>query len=157
MENSNETGKLSWKTIEHLHTEKSNDWYWIVGIITLTIAIISIILNNVIFAVLIIVSSFTLSLFASRKSNVINVTIDDKGVVIDRILHPYKDLTSFWVETRDTTPRVLLKSKKIFMPFVVVFIDDIDPEKVREKLLEHLPEEEHTEPLLEKLLIYFGF
>ncbi len=148
---------LSWQTIEYLHHEKTSDWYWIVGIVTTSIALISIILNNIIFAILIIVSSFTLSLFASRKPGIIQINIDDTAVVVDKSIHKYKELDSFWVETRENIPKVLLKSKKIFMPFIVVFIEDIEPEKVREALLQYLPEEEHTEPFLEKLLLYFGF
>lgn len=149
--------KISWETIEYLHKEKTSDWYWIVGIITVSIAIISIILNNVIFALLIIISSFTLSLFASKKPGIISVEINNIGVTVGNNRYPYKELDSFWVETRDLNLRVLLKSKKVFMPFIIILIEDADPEDVRECLLQYLPEEEHTEPLLEKLLLYFGF
>ncbi|MCX6702045.1 MAG: hypothetical protein NTX96_02520 [Candidatus Zambryskibacteria bacterium] len=149
--------KISWNTIEYLHKEKTSDWYWIVGIVTISIALISIILNNIIFAILIIVSSFTLSLFASKKPESITVDINDIGITVGKNSYPYKDLDSFWIETHDSYPRILLKSKKVFMPFVVVLIENIESEKIHEFLLKHLPEEEHTEPLLEKLLLYFGF
>ena len=43
------------------------------------------------------------------------------------------------------------------MPFIVIFIEDIGPDEIHEVLSQHLPEEEHTEPFLEKLLLYFGF
>ena len=157
MENSNGASKISWKAKGHLHTEKTSDWYWIVGIITVSIAIVSIILNNIIFAILIIVSSFTLSLFASKKPEILDMEIDSVGISVGKTRYPYKNLQSFWVETREFHPKIILKSKKIFMPFIVVLIEDIDEEMVRQKLLEHLPEEEHIEPFLEKLLIYFGF
>ena len=149
--------KLSWKTAEYLHTEKTSDWYWIVAIITISIAVISIILNNLIFAILIMVSSFTLSLFASKKPEIVEVEINNIGINFGRTQYPYTHLDSFWIETREIYPKILLKSKKVFMPFIVIFIEDVEPEKVRETLLHHLPEEEHVEPLLEKLLIYFGF
>ena len=149
--------KISWETIEYLHKEKTTDWYWIVAIVTISIALISIILNNVIFAILIIVSSFTLSLFASKKPRVITVDIDDTGVGVGDTHYPYKELTSFWIETRDAYPRILFKSKKVLMPFIVVLIENVEPETIHEFLLQYLPEEEHSEPLLEKLLLYFGF
>jgi len=157
MENSNGAGKLSWTTIEYLHTEKTSDWYWIVGIITLSIALISIILNNIIFAILIIVSSFTLSLFASRKPEKINIEIDRLGVTVGKSKYPYRELESFWIETREVHHRVLIKSKAILKPYIVIFIENVDPEKIRATLSEHLHEEEHSEPLLEKLLLYLGF
>lgn len=149
--------KISWESVEYIHTEKTNDWYWIVGIVTLSIAVISIILNNVIFAILIIISSFTLSLFASRKPDMVPVHIDNLGVTFGKTHYPYLNLESFWIETRDNFPRLLVKSKKILMPYIVIHIHIDDAGEIRTILGQHLREEEHTEPLLEKILIYLGF
>lgn len=149
--------KISWTTVEYIHREKTTDWYWIVGIITVSIALISIILNNIIFAILILVSSFTLSLFASKKPETVSVEINHSGVTFGKTHYPYKHLDSFWVETREIQPKIILKSKKVFMHFIVIFIEDIEEERVREVLSQYLPEEEHHEPFLEKLLMYFGF
>lgn len=149
--------KISWETFEYIHTEKTNDWYWIVGIVTMSIAVVSIILNNLIFAILIIISSFTLSLFASRRPDAVSVTIDNLGVTFGRTHYPYFNLDSFWVETRDNFPRLLLKSQKMFMPFIVIHIEHENAGEIRKILGQHLREEEHSEPLLEKLLIYLGF
>lgn len=150
--------KISWQTIEYLHTEKTSDWYWMVAIITISIALVAIILNNLIFALLIIVSSFTLTLFASRKPEIVNIELSNAGVSVGKNHYPYKELDSFWIETREPNYRILLKSKKVFMPFIVIFIEEeVSPEEIHVHLSRYLPEEEHTEPLLEKLLIYFGF
>ena len=149
--------KLSWHTHEYLHSEKTTDWYWMVAIVTVSIALISIILNNVIFAILIIVSSFTLSLFASKKPEIIEVKIEQTGISVGQTHYPYANLDSFWIETRDAHPRIIVKSKKVFMPFIVIFLSDMDENIVHPVLIEHLPEEEHTEPLFEKILIYLGF
>ncbi len=151
--------KLSWNTIEYLHQEKTTDWYWIVGIVALSIAIIATIMNNIIFAILILISSFTLALFASKKPLEVEVDVDDMGVRIGKTLYPYRNLDSFWVETRENNDRILLKSKKLFMPLIIIFIEEtqVRPGDVRALLLKHLPEEEHSEPFLEKLLVYLGF
>jgi hypothetical protein len=149
--------KMSWTTIEYLHQEKTTDWYWIVGIVTISLALISIILNNLIFAILIIISSFTLSLFASRPPKTIGIELNDEGVVVGETTHPYKELESFWVETRDAVPRILFKSKKILMPFIVIFIEEQNPEELEKFLKKYLKKEEHSEPLLEKILLYLGF
>lgn len=148
---------ITWKTYEHIHTDKSSDWYWIVGVVTVTIAIIAILLNNIIFAVLILIGSFTLTLLASKKPNLVNVTISSTGIMFNKTLFAYSGIESFWVETRDSYPRLLLKPKKLFAPFIVILLEDADPDDVRDILEKKLPAEEHAEPLLEKLLIYFGF
>lgn len=149
--------KLNWKTYEYLYVEKTPDWYWIVSIVTISIVLVSIILNNIIFAILILVSSFTLLLLASRKPEIVSVDIDSDGITIGTINYPYIHLDSFWVEKGEVHPKIIFKSKKAFMPFIVITIEDIEPDKVRETLLEYLPEKEHVEPLLEKLLVRLGF
>ncbi len=149
--------KISWSTVEYFHTEKTNDWYWIVGMITISIAIISVILNNVIFAILILVSSFTLTIFASKRPDIVSVTLDKSGVTFGRNRYSYSNIESFWIETRDSYPRILLKTKKFLMPFIIIHTEDEDPEQIKEFLSKYLPEEENSEPLLEKVLLYLGF
>lgn len=150
---------LSWTTVEYFHQEKTSDWYWMVGIVTVSIAVISIIMNNVIFAILILVSSFTLSMFASKPPLEVDIHIDDMGIQIGKIMYPYQNLESFWVETREGNDRVLIKSKKMLMPLIIIFINETEvrPGDVRTLLLKHLQEEEHSEPFLEKVLVYLGF
>ncbi len=149
--------KISWKTIEYLHQEKSTDWYWIVGIVTVSIAIISILLNNLIFAILIIVASFTLTLFASKHPEEMLVELKEKEIVFGKTKFPYTELDAFWVETKEGLPRIILKSRKIFMPYISIFLEDTDPEQVKEFLSPKLKSEEMTEPLFEKILLYLGF
>jgi hypothetical protein len=45
------------------------------------------------------------------------------------------------------------------MPYLVILIDEevVHPDEIRAFLLNHLHEEEHSEPFLEKLLVYLGF
>src|SRR3989344_6511263 len=102
--------KISWEAPEYIYKKKTADWYWIVSIITLSIAIISIILNNLIFAILIIVSSFTLSLFAGRKPGLISVEINRLGLSVGKTRYSYDALDSFWIETREIYPKIILKS-----------------------------------------------
>ena len=83
--------------------------------------------------------------------------INNSEAVVDQTHYPYVNLESFWVETREAYPKIIFKSKKFFMPYISILIDDVNADQIREKLLQHLPEEEHIEPFLEKLLIYLGF
>lgn len=149
--------KISWYSHEYIYKEKTSDWYWIVGIVTVSIAIIAIILANFIFAILIIISSFTLSLFAARKPELIEVSIDNLGVNVGKTRYSYREIESFWIEVEDNHPRILLKSHRFFMPFIVILIGKEDYQMIHEALSKKLKEVHHTEPLLEKLLIYLGF
>jgi len=45
----------------------------------------------------------------------------------------------------------------MFMPFIIILIEEVDPESVREVMLRYIAETEHHEPLLKHILEWFGF
>ena len=148
---------LHWQALQYIHTEKNSDWYWIVGIITLTIAVIAVILNDVIFAILVIISSLTLSLYAGRKPDMVENTLDNKGVHKGTIYHPYSDIESFYVETSDRYPRIIFKLRHKLAPFFTILIHPEDGDEIRDFLDYYLEEEKMSESLIEKMMIYVGF
>ncbi|MEI6843213.1 MAG: hypothetical protein WCK48_01755 [bacterium] len=149
--------KIEWHAPEYIFTEKTTDWYWVVGIITVSVALIAIIVGNLIFALLILISIGTLALFASRRPEIIRIEINDRDILIGENVYEYPQIESFWVESRDAYPRLFLRPRKKIAQHMVVLIEDVNPRDVRDILATHLTETEHTEPLLEKLFIYFGF
>jgi hypothetical protein len=148
---------IEWSAPEHFHTEKNNDWYWSVGIITITAVALSFIFKDIIFGILLIVSAFALVVHASKKPRIVKCEINDRGVVIDNILHPFMNLESFWIDAHEQPPRVLIKSYKTFMPYIKVYIEEVDPEKVRDILLNYIAETEHHESFAQRFFERFGF
>jgi hypothetical protein len=69
--------KLEWQAPEYIHTEKTGDWYWIVGIISVSIFLISAILGDIIFGLLVLVSTFALSAmgFIEKKKSKTYVSV----------------------------------------------------------------------------------
>lgn len=148
---------ISWNAPEHYYVEKRPDWYWAVGIITLALAVVAFIFNNVITGIFIIVAAVTLVLHASRPPRVITYQITDRGIVAGDVLYPFLTLESFWIPHDEYPPKLLLKSRKALMPLIVIYLDEIDPEDVREVLLTYIAETEHREPILKHLLERLGF
>ncbi len=148
---------LSWEALEHHHEEKNNDWFWAVGIVSVSIAVTAIILNNVIFAILILISAVTLAIHATKKPRMLRVQIDERGITVDRFFYPYSSLESFWVNEQENPAVLLIKLKRFFLPFVVIRLEDVPAENVRAELDGLLKEEEQHEPLLQKIMERFGF
>ena len=148
---------ISWDAPEHMRTEKTNDWYWAVGIITVTAVTLCFIFGNVIFGILILVGVFSLIVHGTRESRMIHIEINDRGIVINNTLYPFLGLESFWIDAHEIPPKILVKSHKLFMPYIVIYINEVDPEKVREVLLRYISETEHFEPMTQKILERFGF
>lgn len=149
--------EISWQAPTHIFIPKTIDWYWIVGIISSTIIVISIILGNIIFAILILVSTIVVFLNAHREPELVQIILNQKGIKIGNKVHFYEEIGSFWVEDGNMYPRILLKSDRLLSPFIIVMIHEEDGDEIRDFLKEHLHEEHLNENLLEKILIYFGF
>ncbi len=148
---------ISWSAPEHLYVEKKSDWYWAVGIITLAIAAVAFIFGNVISGIFVVVAAVALVLHASRPPQIVSYQINDRGVVANDVLYPFLTLDSFWVPHDEFPSKIIIKSRKLFMPFIVIYIDEVDPEKIREIMLNYIAETEHHEPFLKHVLEYLGF
>ena len=45
--------KIEWDAHEYEHKERNRDWFWAVGIISVSLAVVAVIFGNIIFAILI--------------------------------------------------------------------------------------------------------
>jgi hypothetical protein len=149
--------ELGWRALEYDYHERSPDWFWAVGIITIALSITAVILHDVLFALVIVLSGFVLSLYAARPPKEIDITLNEKGVRVEKVFYPYHTLESFWLEENETSSRILIKSQRLVMPYIILPIGDADPEDVHEYLLHHLPEVFHSESVFHKLMEYIGF
>lgn len=148
---------IEWEAHEYTHIEKSVDWFWAVGLIAVTLAIIAIILNNILFAVLIVIGTGALLLFSVRRPRIIDFAITKRGIQIDGQLFPYSTLESFWVEDRLFNDKLLIKSQKPMMPLLTLPIDGFDPDEMRETMSQFLPEEEHEDSFSHHMMEWLGF
>ena len=149
--------RIEWDAHEYEHKERSSDWFWAVGIISVSIAIASVIFGNIIFGILVLVSVFSLALFINRPPENIHVVVTEQGITRGKIHYPYATLDSYWLDTDHPHPKILLRSEKIFMPIIVVPLGNADVFKLDETLSQFLPERYHSLPFVEKILEYLGF
>lgn len=149
--------KIQWEAYEYNHKEKGSDWFWAVGIMAFSLAAAAIIFNNVIFGIFIILSAFTLCLFAARKPAIINIEINAKGIIVDKRIYLYNALDKFYVSEDNHGNVIILKSKKSVLPYVIVPAGEIDPEEIKDFLLKYLDEEEMSIPLTDTIMEYLGF
>jgi hypothetical protein len=148
---------ISWNAPEHIHFEKTNDWYWGVGIVTLTLTVIAFLFGSIITGLLILIGSTALVIHASKPARTIYYEINDRGLMIDDVLYPFLSLESFWVTHDQVFPKLLIKSRRPLMPLIAIHIDEINPEEIRNVLLRYIAETEHREHFLKQTLESFGF
>lgn len=150
--------KISWKTLEYKKKEKTADWYWAVGIITMSLIIISIILKNYSFVVLLVVAIITTYIFSTKDPELLEVKIDKRGLIVNKNMYPFATLESFWVDiSEENNHKLILRSKKTLMTLIIIPIDEINHLDIRDFLLKYLPEIEMHEPTIYKIMDRLGF
>ena len=152
--------RIRWTGYEFEYKEKTNDWFWAVGILVASISIISFIYDNAIFGLFILLAGVMIFMTAKRPPRLIDYELTDKGLMIDDKTYPHLDFRAFWVtEGKYSAPKLLLRANKIVNPILVIIIetDYIDADVVRDFLLDYIPEEKMEEPLSIRFMEFLGF
>lgn len=148
---------LRWQAPEYNHYQRSADWFWAVGIITISIAVLAFVFKNQLFGILILLSAGILVFYAIRTPQDVEYEINHRGIVVGRDLHPYLTLESFWIETRGGEPKIILRSKKAVSPYIIIPIHEDSVDEISAVLHQFLEEKEMTEPASHKIMEYLGF
>ena len=149
--------EIHWEAYARQPRERGPDWYWAVSIIALSIAITSIILDNILFAVFIILSACVLFLGNKMKPPLVSFRLTERGIREGKIVYPWNTLLSFSVEEEYGEPRIIVKSQKMLSPYLIIPLGETDPDTVRQFLQNYLLEEELHEPLSKKIMEFLGF
>jgi hypothetical protein len=149
---------IMWEAPQHRHIEKTGDWYWVVGIIAISASVVSIMFDNVLFGVVILLGATTMILFSHRHPRTLTYEVSVRGVRIEDTLYPYTSLDSFAIDEESPDgPQLIVKSAHLFMPLLILplpqdYIDDIE-----DLMSAKLVEAPLVEPLSHRLLEFFGF
>ncbi len=159
-----DTSHISWHAPEHEHHEHSPDWYWVMSIMTVALAIVFFILNNILLSIILLLGVGTLLYHALERPRVLKYELSRKGVRAGNRLYPWESLQSFWIMEGDEKPRypisakILIISKKQFMPHIVVPLgDEVNHEDVHEILSTYIDEEYQLEPIYDRIMRKVGF
>jgi len=150
---------IKWRAHEYFHYERTTDWYWAVAIISLSIITLAILFGDYLFSLVVILAVFTLVMYVNRKPKLVNFEVNRKGIRVEKVLYPYASIESFWVEdhVHHAEPRLIVKSSKVVMPFLIIPIEEVHPDEIHAYLLNFIPEEEHHEPLAQRIMEVLGF
>jgi len=148
---------LKWQAPEYNHYERSTDWFWAVGIITVCIVALAFFFGNALFGILILLSAIILVSFVFRVPQDIEYTINARGITVGKVLHPYLTLEAYWLETRTGEPKLILKSKKALQPFIIIPVHEESADEIAAVLRQFLEEKELQEPVSHKVMEYLGF
>lgn len=113
--------------------------------------------KNIITATFFILIATVTLILSAKKKRVAYWEINQSGVIFDQSIFPYQDLKSFWIEYQPGYIKELsLKSRKWYLGYVKIPLEQENPLLVRSCLIEHLPEERHEDTLIELITRKLG-
>lgn len=147
----------SWTTPEFIHYEKSPGWFIVFILIAAAFLIAALLMKNYIFGLLVLLASFLIYTQALKKPPEIKITISQEGVFIQNALYAYKDLKSFWLFENPEIMALSLESKKILSPHISIPLARQSPEKIRQFLIQFIPEKKQEESVIDSITRHLKF
>lgn len=147
-----------WRAYDSNSKEKSGDWYFILWTIALAGAVGAFLLENVLFALFLIIAAFSLSIYASRKPRIVTFRITRKGMLVDTLFIPFSEVSHFYITDEPGQSFLLLQSTKLLSPLHVFPIsDEIDTDDLHAFLINFLKEKFLEIPPYERIMDRIGF
>lgn len=143
--------EISWRAAEYDHSVKGFLWYFWLIAIAVFLAVFAFWQRNFFFGVFIILAGAMIALFSRRRPQILEFRVSEKGVFIgDKVSFDFDHLESFFIRDRPGhLDEIVLKKKTTVNPYVKIPIDSQLAEKVREVLLEKIPETEHEDSIID--------
>jgi hypothetical protein len=152
---------FTWETPEYEYREKTPDWYWGLGLLSITGIVLSIIWKNMLLAILLTIGTFLLVLYSRKDPETLSVAIHKKGVQVNKNLYPYTELHGYWVyqKKQDGPWRLMVHTKGVLHPFLVIPIDTnaVNPQDLYRELEKYLSAEEYHEPFSHQITEIINF
>lgn len=146
---------IEWEALEFQNEKKTPDWFWVLWILSISIIIVSVIFGNMSFAILVFISAFALSLQAVQHPKMVNFKMDEKGIIIYNKKYLFQNMDSYWIKEDDEEDsRIIMKSKKAIIPYLIIPIGDTDAEEINDFLEGCLEKKEIEEPPHHKITKY---
>jgi len=155
---------LVWETYNYLYFEKDINWKISTWTITITLAIISFLLDNVTLSILLLLSMAALMIHALQAPELYRYEINSLGLDINGHSISFSEIKSFWIvdnKKYHLPSKILFKTDSIHYNIISMPLpietDSDDMHNIHEILVKILPEEMIKESLLRSFMEYWGF
>lgn len=149
-----EVGKVltSWEAPEFVRYDKGLLWYIVALIFICSMAGYGIYANSPIMSITFILIGVVGYIQTHREPEIVSFSLTSSGVLVGKEFYPYENIQSFWIFYEPPHTKILsLHTTGSFLPYVHIPLDEEDPVKTREILLEHIEEIEQDHSIVNTL------
>lgn len=124
--------KITWEAFEYKQKDKGADWYFVFGIISVSIVLATVILNQIMLALVLGLSGASLLVMSLKKPSLLSYAISPRGIKIEDEIFAFSDIECFCLdEGNPAEPKLILQTGQRFDPLLVLpvpveFVEEID-------------------------------
>lgn len=141
-----------WSASEFIDHDKNLSWYLILGGVTLVIDVILYFwTHDFVSIVAVTIMAALLGVMASRKPRVLSYRLDDAGLTVGNVFHPYAEFRSFAIIEDGALQSITFLPAKRFLPPISVFYAPEDEARITDVLAQYLPMEMRRQDAIDRL------
>jgi len=143
---------IEWQGPEYEHYPKEKRWYLIASLILAVIIIYALINNSPIMAITFILIGIVGYIQLEKSPHLLDFKITHNGVMTGKEIYDFDNIKSFWIFYEPPHTKILsLRVDALLTPFVHIPVHQIDPVKLREILLDFVPEKKQKPTLVDTI------
>lgn len=142
--------EVNWQYYNKRVEGKSNDWYWGFFITIFTIITISILSENYIFAIVMVMSGGLIVRILREPARLIVAKINNKGIFYNNKSHIYSEFESFGIDKTSVVPKLIVKKNKDQTFVIIPFVKEKE-NFIRNEVSRYLKEEDLKENWIAKV------
>lgn len=144
---------ISWTASEYVSHDKSTTWFVQFGLVVLLISgAIYVFTRDLMSVFYITIFGIGFGIFAGRKPQVLQYTLDSRGVHIGNKSYPISMFKSFAVVEEEGIHSIQLMPMKRFMPSISVYFAPDDEQEIMQSLSSMLPLEQRKQDSIDRLM-----
>jgi len=138
-----------WKAKEFEKRNRSRRWNIMVFSVLFFLVAYGFFTDNLLMSIVFVIAGLLIYLFENKEPEIFTFGITTEGVFAQNHFYSFSLLESFWIFYHPPLKKeLLLKSKKPFLPFIHIPLgDSANPVRIRNLLINFIPEEEQEEGL----------
>lgn len=150
---------ISWTTPEYKAKERTVDWFWTVGVITIVACGLAIWFHNYVFAIFLLLSGASLVMLSVNAPRDISYSIETKGLTMGKDIHPWKKIKGFNIKEKEGEEysKLIIELDKYFLPIYRIPIPHDIINDLKEELTKVIPRKELEESKSMTFMENIGF
>lgn len=145
--------EISWIGSEYIHHEKSAGWFFaLFGITAIATGAVFAITRDFITSGMIIFCALLFGIFSRRQPGQIQYSVSDNGIVVNNKEFAYSDFKSFMIAEEGALKYIMLKPAKRFDTLKTMYCSPEQVEQISEVIASHLPLDDHSPDVVDRLM-----